>query len=81
MSRRKKDAAPVCLCGECGDPVYSRGLGLGCYRALARLVRAERTTWEELIAAGQAKEAIPQNERRRTPARRRADSFLASRES
>lgn len=77
MARRQKPAEPVvCLCGdrECaGQPIYSRGLTLRCYRALAYAVRMKHTTWAQLVADGDAKEAIPHSERRRTPARRRVD--------
>lgn len=51
---RGKPKGPACLCGECESPVYARGLSTPCYQAAARLVRAEVTTWDELVKAGLA---------------------------
>jgi hypothetical protein len=71
----------VCICGECKEPVYARGLSRGCYRSLGRKVQLGDWTWEQLIDAGQALPIVPYDERRRRPARRRAQKALAAKAS
>lgn len=76
MPRSKKP--PKCLCGECGQAVYSRGLGYSCYQAAARKVRAKKTTWDKLVALGLAAEKKRVNETRRAPITRRIEELAAA---
>ena len=42
------DGVEVCLLPGCGRPVKNRGLCNSCNLAAAKLIKAERTTWEQL---------------------------------
>ncbi len=63
-----------CLRPACGRAIYSRGLCRSCYLTALRLVQAQRTTWDALVAAGKAKDTT-------MPGRRssRVDWFLEGR--
>ena len=46
-----------CLIPDCKRKTYARGLCANCYQSAIRMIRNERTTWEQLIKEGFAKKA------------------------
>jgi hypothetical protein len=46
-----------CLIDGCERPAAARGLCWSCYCGMIRRIRDKKTTWEQLIKSGLAKEA------------------------
>lgn len=74
---RAKPPKPVCLCGECGGVPTRRGLSVACYTTAARAVKKGTTTWAKLIKAGLALEAMPRQQRRRSPMGRKIEALTS----
>ena len=62
MGENEHSARPAgqigCLNG-CAKAAFCRGLCTACYPAACKRIRAGKTTWEALMAAGQALPARP----------------------
>lgn len=56
----------ACLYPNCGKDSYSRGLCVRHYHSARSLVRANRTTWEQLEKNGKSLPRQTQWERRKT---------------